>query len=550
MRWLELALGQHALGLWTGLATVLVLGWGLGASALWLDEGATVIATQRTWSDLWALSGGADAPLLPYYLLLKFFTGAARTLCPALGEHPEVLYRLPSFLVGVLTSWLLAAWASRLAPARSVTVSSAMFLLCWGFSRYGQEARPYAVVLFLAVVATVVWGALITDRRHRWSAGYALTVGLMISMHTLSAGLVAAHVVAALLCPPPGDRRRAFWTTLGAGAAGALSAAPMVLATTAHGTGPQFIYPDLSPRYVLILFGKLFTAGDPPVLLVGPVVLLGLVGLVQVRPGPSAFIARLAACWAFVPLVMMAPVMIIHPNLLVPRYALFVVPAWALLAGLGVMSIAESVARTAYADVLVATVAAALVAATAVVQIGTLAQLRTPTGHTEDIRPAVAAVQRPEVSDLDIVVSSNRGSALVGVYGRKVEKRLLGQVVQRDGAAIWPNVVTAKTLRKALRRRDRVLLMLSSTSSGRCDQELGLPLEQLIENCRPAGLRRRHYHLERILSTGGSWTVAVMAVGGPGSEARDSAESGRAGPGAGRVPRSHDELRNSSVMAV
>lgn len=511
VRRLERALGPRAVGLWAALATALVLGWGLGASALWLDEGATVLATQRTWSDLWRLDQGAEAPLVPYYALLKLFTGVADVLVPALSGHPELLYRLPSFGVTVLAGGLLAAWTSRFAPLRLVVLSMAMLLLSGGFSHYGQEARPYAAVMFLAVVATVGWSVLITDRRLRWPVGYALSVGLMVSMHTLSAGLVAAHLVAALVCPQPGARRRVFWTTVGAGAAGGLLAAPMALTTAANGTGPGFVYPHVSARLVLVLFGKLFTAGDPPVFLVGPVVMLGLLGLVQVRSEEYAFIARLAACWAFVPLAAMAPVMAVRPNLLVPRYALFVVPAWALLAGLGVLTAAHALARAVAVGVLVPIVAVVLVATTAVLQANTLTQLRAPAGHTEDIRPAVAAVKEPEVRNLDIVVSSNREAVLVGVYGRKLEKRLLGQVIQRDGTQIWPEAMNPKAVRKVLRKRHRVLLMLSSSSSNGCNQELGLPTAPLVEACQPARLRRQHYHLERILSTGGAWTVAVMA---------------------------------------
>ena len=78
------------------LAALALLVWGLGRPALWLDESASVVATQRSWPDLWVMLGGSDAPLVPYYALLKVSTSAVTLVAPSAVASPEVLFRWPS----------------------------------------------------------------------------------------------------------------------------------------------------------------------------------------------------------------------------------------------------------------------------------------------------------------------------------------------------------------------------------------------------------------------------------------------------------------------
>ena len=45
----------------------------IGRPAPWIDEAATLLAVRRPWSGLFALVQGADAPLVPYYAVLKLW---------------------------------------------------------------------------------------------------------------------------------------------------------------------------------------------------------------------------------------------------------------------------------------------------------------------------------------------------------------------------------------------------------------------------------------------------------------------------------------------
>src|SRR3712207_8163256 len=72
----------HRLALAMGGIATAVLLWGVDRPALWLDESASVVATQRTWADLWVLLRAADAPLVPYYALLKAASSATVLVAP------------------------------------------------------------------------------------------------------------------------------------------------------------------------------------------------------------------------------------------------------------------------------------------------------------------------------------------------------------------------------------------------------------------------------------------------------------------------------------
>src|SRR3712207_5470132 len=179
-----------------GIATAVLI-WGVDRPALWLDESASVVATQRTWADLGGQLGGADAPLVPYYALVKATSSAMVLFAPGLAAAPEVLVRLPSVAVTVLAVWALTLWLARRCPPELAIATGALLLAIGAFSRYAQEARPYAFVLAAAVAATIVWSRLSHDRRRRWIACYAAAVVALVAAHLLAASLVLAHLVAA-----------------------------------------------------------------------------------------------------------------------------------------------------------------------------------------------------------------------------------------------------------------------------------------------------------------------------------------------------------------
>jgi hypothetical protein len=530
---------RYGLGLLSALATAVLMGWGLGRIAFWLDEGASVVATQRTWPNLWVLIGSPEAPLMPYYALLKTFVRVGRVV-PGLGEHPEILFRLPSVIATVLATGILVSWLQRAHSSALAAASATVLLLIGGFSRYGQEARPYAAVLLVAVVATVIWTRLIDDPRRRWAVAYAGSLALMIALNSLSALLVPAHLAAAVVATEPGQRRRALLRTVVAAVPGLLLVSPLALAASRNGTGPLYVFPTLTFDHALAVFVRLFSFGRHPLLGVGPVILLAGLGLTRLNSERYRFVARLAACWAIVPPAALVLVVLVQPNLLFGRYILFVLPAWAILAGLGLITAAEL--STAAAGRLLASVprigppgrarvslgsaaavTAVLIAGTAAQSAWTLSIIRTPGGHGDDIRPALAAADRPENLGLPIVVSSRYSAGLVGAYRRADEKRLATVKFQRDQAQIWPAPKSAARQTRFLSRHPRLILLqragsvpgcaepdLTAALDGDPNAGTGGPLVTLIERCMPDQLRRSGYRVTEAEPAGRNWVFTIV----------------------------------------
>jgi len=322
-----------------------------------------------------------------------------------------------------------------------------------------------------------------------------------------------------LVAPEPGERRRALLRTLFGAVPGLAVVSPLTLATAQNGTGPMYVFPDLTFPLATSVFSRIFSYGSHSFLTVGPIVLLALVGLSRVNAPEHRFVARLAACWALVPLAGLVLVVLVHPNLMFGRYVLFIVPAWAILAGLGVMTVAD-LARTAAARLdlgptgltgLTVIVSVALVAGVVVNQAWTLHQVRTPGGHGEDIRPALATADRPDYADLPIWVSSRFGSVQFGIYAPADEKRLAGLRFQRDGTEIWPAKKSSAAGKKFLRKHDRLILMQRSAADpANCTETLPLTPADQIQRCMPKLLLDLDYRVTKVEPSGYGWAFAVI----------------------------------------
>ncbi|WP_091069078.1 glycosyltransferase family 39 protein [Micromonospora humi] len=174
-----------------GLLTLAVTLVGIGHAQLWRDELATWSAATRPLPDLARLTGTIDAATGPYYLLMHAWTALA-------GTSPTAL-RLPSALAMAGAAALTARLGARLAGDRAGLLAGLLFSVLPATSRYGQEARPYALATLLAVLATL----LLVDglRRPTWRrwAGYAVAVAALGLLHLIALTLLAAHAVAVLL---------------------------------------------------------------------------------------------------------------------------------------------------------------------------------------------------------------------------------------------------------------------------------------------------------------------------------------------------------------
>jgi mannosyltransferase len=519
------------------VVTTAVLAWGLADPALWLDESASVFATQRHWSDLWQLLRGADAPLVPYYAFLKATASGLHAVLPG-GVPPEVIYRLPSVAVSVLAAVVLAAWLARWCSPWLVVAAEAVLVTTGGFSRYGQEARPYAFALAAAVVSTVLWARLAqvappsgvrrpAGRREVLAgAAYAAAVLVLGLSHVLALALVPAHLVAAAVTPGALPRRSAVLRTAAGAGAGLLLVAPFVLVAATQGEGPPSEPRPLTPEQLWTVFGQAFTGRQEAFAGTAVLLALAVLGMTRVASPRYAVVARIAASWALVPLLAWLLVVAVHPNLMSHRYLVFLLPAWSVLAGVGVMTVAELLAaagrrvrgssRTAGPAgapvALTAAVVAVFVALLAVLQAGLLGTIRTPSGHGEDLRPALVAARAVDLRSVPIVLSTRAGATEIAPYSRAAERRVIGIRMQRDGTSIWPVLEPREETARLLAEHDTVVLFLQGARTGSCRWRptRGDQAVAFAERCMPPTFRNLGYEVTSARSAGRRWTFAVL----------------------------------------
>ena len=104
---------------------------------------------------------------------------------------------------------------------------------------------------------------MVRDGRYRWTAGYALVGAAMAALHDLSAALVAAHLVAAVVAVGPKQRRFILRCNGIAGAAGLLLVSPLAWTTASIGQGASR-FATLTPGHLLSTFVGLFSSVRPP----------------------------------------------------------------------------------------------------------------------------------------------------------------------------------------------------------------------------------------------------------------------------------------------
>ncbi|WP_436798816.1 glycosyltransferase family 39 protein [Micromonospora profundi] len=173
------------------LLTLAVTLTGLGSAQLWRDELATWSAATRSPGELARLAGTIDAATGPYYLLMHGWVTVA-------GDSTVAL-RLPAALAMTVAAGLLAVLGERLVDRRIGLFAGLLFAVLPGTSRYGQEARPYALATALAVLATLL---LVTAlRRPGWArwVGYAAAVAALGLTHLIALTLLAAHALVVLI---------------------------------------------------------------------------------------------------------------------------------------------------------------------------------------------------------------------------------------------------------------------------------------------------------------------------------------------------------------
>jgi mannosyltransferase len=276
------------------------------------DETATLSAVSRPLPDIVLLCTHVDAVVGFYYVLMRGWVTLA-------GTSPVAL-RLPSVLLVAAAAGFVTLITQRMLGTAPALVAGLVVAVCPAVTQFGREARPYALTLALASVATgLLLRALVRPDWRRWWAWGAAVLVLGLSQLT-AVLLLGGHAVNVLAGRRELRLRRPLVVAF-------LALLPLVpLAYAGHRQrGAVAWIPDTTWRSVWGLPAELF--GARPFAAV--VIALGAIGVLLARRTDPAALIGFAV--AVVPAALLVAVSFWIP-LLRPRYLLFTLVGWALFA--------------------------------------------------------------------------------------------------------------------------------------------------------------------------------------------------------------------------
>ncbi len=130
---------------------------GLGSKGLWVDEIHSVCVSSSIEQILYYCRGGHTPPLR-YFLVWALLR----------GDSPELWVRLPAAVLGTLTIALVFWLGKMLWDWRAGAVAAALLTVSPEHIAHSQDARYYAVILFLALAALGLTVQIAREPEKRW----------------------------------------------------------------------------------------------------------------------------------------------------------------------------------------------------------------------------------------------------------------------------------------------------------------------------------------------------------------------------------------------
>ena len=309
-----------------GVALVLGLGFHrLGDESFWIDEGLSAWATRQTWADLLAYIVDERPVHSLYYPVLKVWS--------VLGSS-EVVLRSLSVVCMAAAAGILAVLARRLFGRTAGVAAGVLFAVNPFVIAYAQEARVYAIVVLLAVSASLLLvRALDRPSPGRW-AGWALCASLLVYAHAAAGTVLAAHAVAIL-----GHPQRPTRPALVAGGFVAVALAPLAVLVARTGTSTvEWIEPS-PPGAIYLVIIQLAGRSELALAVLAALAGLGVVSaLKRSRANAPSWEVGFATLLFVCPLLIILLVSQVVP-MLVPRYVIVALVGAVLLAASGVAAL-------------------------------------------------------------------------------------------------------------------------------------------------------------------------------------------------------------------
>jgi mannosyltransferase len=319
--------------------------YGLSDRSMWLDEGATYAIVSQHGVALWHAIAHDGGNMLVYYLLMH-------VLVDLFGAG-EVVLRLPSVIADAVTAGLTVVLGLRLLGGRAAALAAGLLsavslpLVFWG-----QDARGYAAMATLATASMLALLMLVdSGSRRPWGPAVAYVVTLVLALYV---GFDAVLVVPAQLLIVYSARRERLRLLIGCLVVAAVICIPLAVLAVDRGSSQLFWVAPLKWSGVWQALVTLTSAGMPPnfhhIWVRLPLAILTLLAVIAaaVLRRRTLFFGRADAggadgghvpsmplVWLLVPAVLAGLAAWIGEPLELPRLAVLLMPALALvLAGL------------------------------------------------------------------------------------------------------------------------------------------------------------------------------------------------------------------------
>ncbi len=337
-----------ALAPWLAAAVAILLGTiALGDKSLWFDEAFNADVVERRWREVLHMIRTTEPSQAVYLLLLKPWAGLV-------GAGDDALLRLPSVVFAaaaaaalvVLGRELFDRWTGLIA---GLLLASNAFVVAWS-----QQARTYSLALLATVVTTLLFVRARRSTAQGWWLAYGAVGAASIWCHFYAGLILLAHAAAFAVDAerPPWRRLAASWGVIG------LGLTPMAVYIVG-GTRENVEWIP-TPTFDVVWSSLYEPSGENALLLLAAA--LGLAALALGRGAvPARWKTALLAAWVVIPIGMGAAAAVFRP-FLVPRFAIVIAPALALLAAVAVLAPRHRLLRAGAGAALVA-VAAVQVAA-------------------------------------------------------------------------------------------------------------------------------------------------------------------------------------------
>lgn len=255
---LRIGRGQLVIGLVLLALAVRVIG--LGLRPLWLDEGYSLYAIERSWHDLWAVVPTYETHPPFYYSVLKLWSTAFGTGAEALRSL-SVLFSVATVPVTVAAAFELERQDPTGRPLLRAGIAGFLVACSPMLVYLDQQARPYPLMVFAYAVALLAVLRLFRELRSGGAGSIAswalLSGGTALTLWSHNLGIFYASCLAVALAPawlarPLSSAR--LWRGVAAAAAVLLLYLPCLLIVTRQIGGWTSSWLSWEPFKLLELF--------------------------------------------------------------------------------------------------------------------------------------------------------------------------------------------------------------------------------------------------------------------------------------------------------